>query len=356
MRVAVVFSYPVYFDGLTPEQFFEREERECRAARILQQQGHEVELWGMGHQDAQSTVRMSDGNTFPVRLFAATHQSGNQDAHFSDGMVTHAKSFQADFHLLKGATGGVGKRLVDALLTPERWRYGFVIGGAYYSPAVPGAAIVLYESRFQSRRLEHVGMRRWRRPLAESQLMPWPKWINLDRFRPDASANKKWDVLVVGRLVRSGKDYRAVRALAASHRVAVVGGGPLLARLQKAVPHATWVGRVPRYELPHYINQSKVLVHTSFKEYFPRVLTEGMACGVPCVAINRTMESDVIPETAGLLVSRRQLPQQIAALLADPTRLQRLGRGARAHAEASFGDDALAAALRTMTERLSTET
>jgi glycosyltransferase involved in cell wall biosynthesis len=101
--------------------------------------------------------------------------------------------------------------------------------------------------------------------------------------------------------------------------------------------------------LPDFLNAADAQVLASVREQFGLVLIEGMACGLPAIAVNRLGPAEIIEHgRTGWLVEPDDLDQltdmMVAALDDDPERLRR-GHAARVTAAARWGWPALAARM-----------
>jgi glycosyltransferase involved in cell wall biosynthesis len=295
------------------------------------------------------------GGEFAIRIFKA-NRTGNrtrQDA--SDMLVDHARIFNADLHILKGVDGGVGSLLIREYLEKDQRPLAFILGGSYRSRYHSLARIVFYESDVQKQRLMASGWRFWQtRPTARS-LIRLPKWVDDQVFAPQRM-EKKWDILVVGRLFRPYKNYDALGPLSAHFRVAVIGDGEDAHRLRTTYPEVQWLGFVPNYKLPEYINRARLFMHTSFKDFYPRVIAEALSCGVPSVGFAGSLAEDVIPAGCGMLLNPKDYIVSLKELLSDETGLEQMGERALQHARAQIGRDACLAALNKMFNRLADDT
>jgi glycosyltransferase involved in cell wall biosynthesis len=81
------------------------------------------------------------------------------------------------------------------------------------------------------------------------------------------------------------------------------GEHPLQTAERLGVPDVFLAGWHGHAELPDFFNASDVLVHASHREQFGQVLVEGMACGLPVIAIDRGGPADIVDdeETGWLL-------------------------------------------------------
>ena len=361
MRIAVVMTYPLYhaFSSLTVDEWLKQPDRERFLAAVMAEMGHQVELWAAGDTGNSGNANPVEkieipGDGFKTHIFPAVKKGKKTKYHYSEALVAHAREFNADIHILKGVDGGVGTYLLRTVLVPNRRSYAFIIGGEYYSADVPGAEIVFYETEWQKQRLESPGWFRPRKRVPAGSLIRLAKYIDTDLFCPMPGEEKRWDILVVGRLIPRYKNYDALGMLSRRFRVAVIGDGARLEQLKALYPGVEWLGYVPNVQLPRYYNRAHVFMHTGFRDYYPRVIAEALACGIPCVAYSPGIAPDVLPPGCGLLVPRRNFVAPIQDLLVDKERMRQMGIQARSHALAHIGKDACKKALQEMFARLET--
>lgn len=351
MRVVFVQTYPIYHDLLDTEQWLARENRDRWMPGVLAGMGHDVELWA-GAEAAGAYPAQPEGlGAYLIRLFESRGERRTK-FHTSPTLTARARYDNADLFILKGVDGGIGTHLLEEVLLPRHRPFVFVIGGKYYTRYVPRARAVFYETEEQRATLARPGARFWRKPVAPEALIRLPKSIDTALFRPLPEPEKRWDVLAVGRLVARLKNYDALARLAGEMRVGVVGDGPEAAALRTRYPAIDWVGGVPNRDLPALLNQARVFFHPSRREYYPRVLAEAMACGLPCAAFADAIAADVLPPACGVRVTDGNYVQQLQELVRDAEARARMGRAARAHAEATLGKASTRPALEQMLARL----
>jgi glycosyltransferase involved in cell wall biosynthesis len=152
---------------------------------------------------------------------------------------------------------------------------------------------------------------------------PYPSMLAVGRMAPV----KRFE-LVIAAAIRA---RRSVPDL----RLTIVGEGPLRKELQArvdAADAADWislVGHVTREELVAHYQQAWLVVSGSLAEGWGLSLTEGAACGTPCVATDiRGHRSSVVAGSTGLLVDPHLLGAAAAELLTDHRRRETLGAAA----------------------------
>lgn len=354
MRFAFILTYPIYYDSVPLEQWLAQPCRERWLAGLLAASGHHVELWGVGEEESHRSYTACDGE-FMLRIFKVNRKAHQSKHDSSDTLVDHARKFNADLHVLKGVDGGAGTMLIRKLLKKESRPLAFILGGGYQSRYHSLARIIFYESDVQKQHLLAPRWRFWQAQPAAEALIRLPKWVDTKVFAPQTVA-KEWDILIIGRLIRRVKNYDALGSLAENFNVAVIGDGEDAQRLQAAYPKVRWLGYVPNRELPGYINRTQVLMHTSLREFYPRVVAEAMSCGVPCVAFSGLVADDVIPARCGLLLNRNDYITPLKKLMGDPRRLHEMSEQALQHAHKQIGREPCKIAMKQMLDRLAADT
>jgi glycosyltransferase involved in cell wall biosynthesis len=226
---------------------------------------------------------------------------------------------------------------------PEGARYGLIVGGSTVDPLVAGASVIFgeYDEQLRTHFRDH---------RVAGRTMVLPKWVDLERAGPGRPPqDAEFDIVNVGTFAEPRKNQQALVPFAARHRIAFVGGGPLMAPVRQAVKlagnadRARFFGRLQHAEVFEVLKKSLLMVHTSTHDGLPRATIEAMACGLPVVAFRRTVLGG-FGSGSGLLVSEAGLPHAVELLLADHELRQQMGRAARRHIENRHGGPALARA------------
>ncbi|MEK7124963.1 MAG: glycosyltransferase family 4 protein [Patescibacteria group bacterium] len=127
-------------------------------------------------------------------------------------------------------------------------------------------------------------------------------YIDMSVFHADG-AEKKYDCIFIGRLaVNKGIDLFLDAMKLGGFRALIVGDGPLKEHVRARVQVEGLSDRIIMHgwasdstEVASLINQSRILVMTSYNEGGPRVVLEAMACGVPVMATRVGIVRDVVP-------------------------------------------------------------
>ena len=190
-------------------------------------------------------------------------------------------------------------------------------------------------------------------PAFKDRLVTLPSPINLDLYHPQHlnpapircryRLEDKFTFISVGRLAKEKKFpvlFEAFKEITISQpqtHLILVGDGPIKKDLQKLAQELdltdqiTFTGFVDHAEMPHYLAAAQAFAFASTTETQGLVMVEGMAAGLPVVAVDAPGSRDVVQhEVNGLLTenSTSALARGMAHLVADPTRRQTLAAGA----------------------------
>ncbi|MDD5054979.1 MAG: glycosyltransferase [Candidatus Peribacteraceae bacterium] len=165
-------------------------------------------------------------------------------------------------------------------------------------------------------------------------------YLNTDVFRPDPSAEKKYDLVCCARLVANkgfGKLLRALKELPET-TLLLIGDGPLRSSLEsRAVSlgianRVTSAGWLPtERDIAAGIRSARLFVMPSKSEGGPRVALEAMACGIPVLTTRVGIMPDVIEEGVNGAFTNgteEDLRERSEALLSDAAALDAMGKKA----------------------------
>ncbi len=164
-------------------------------------------------------------------------------------------------------------------------------------------------------------------------------------FSPDGERSPHPSLVAVGRLAPVKRFELVIDAVVEARRtvpgltLTIVGEGPERAALEDQIDRAgaagwiTLAGRISNEALLDHYRRAWMVVSGSLAEGWGLSLTEGAACGTPCVATDiRGHRSSVLAGQTGLLVTPERMGTMIAELALDDAHRERLGDAALARA------------------------
>jgi len=331
MKIVYVQSYPIYHDGHSLEEWVKLENRDKWMPALTSVLGHNTELWCAGKKSSTHTYCWDDRTTITIRVFKSDPKFGNSKRDHCKEMVNYARLSDTDLFFLKGVDGAVGLQLLKKHILPKNIPFVFIVGGEFQSPYNNKAYSILCETEYQLELLK--ADQPWYKTLfgnkSNSNSYILPKSVDTSLFSPDPDKIKKWDVISMGRLIPYYKDYSALESLSHTCSVAMIGDGPEANSLKKKMPQITWLGYVPNHKIPTYLVKARCFFHTSLNDFFPRVIPEAAACGLPVIAFQDAIKEDVLPNKIGLRVNKETVNQQILRLLTDEDKLRKMSEKAR---------------------------
>lgn len=176
-----------------------------------------------------------------------------------------------------------------------------------------------------------------------------PKYIDWDLVGTRSNEEKQYDIVSVGDLIKR-KNHRALFPLFKKHSVAIVGGqGPEKDEVEAEAalhPHVDLV--VGDQALVFQIlRKSRIMVHPSLWDGFPRAIAEALAVGLPVIACSSTVKGGFENGKEGYLVPADQLVPAAEALLADPAKIREMGDHARTFAARTYSVDNIVRVFKT---------
>ncbi len=156
-------------------------------------------------------------------------------------------------------------------------------------------------------------------------------------------------------MIPSYKKYDALGKLSEHLNVALIGDGPMKNELASKYPKIDLFGYVTHEQMPAYLNLGRLFFHTGQRDFFPRVIPEAMAAGLPAIGFEHIISEEVIPKNCGLRVPEDNFITPIKNLLDDTGRLAYYTENARALTVDRFGIYSSRNPMKDMLQRLDIE-
>ena len=144
-----------------------------------------------------------------------------------------------------------------------------------------------------------------------------PNAIDIEKFVPNESMKKKFDIINLGRLSPEKELINLVKIInllkndIPDIKVGIAGKGSEENNIRNSIislgleNNITLLGYVDN--IVDFYNSGKIFILTSRTEGLPRTLIEAMSCGIPCIASNVGNMEDIIDhEENGLLVEENK--------------------------------------------------
>ncbi len=177
-------------------------------------------------------------------------------------------------------------------------------------------------------------------------------FLEFDKFKMEKTLTKR-DNLVgyIGRLSEEKGVLNFLRAISAiakkrgNIKFLVGGDGELGDKIERYLEignlndEVKLTGWIPHDELPHYLNELKLLVLPSYTEGLPNIALEAMACGTPVLATSVGAIPDIIKDGETGFIMENNSPEcivkNVTRVLNHPN-LERIVQNARVLVEKEF--------------------
>lgn len=207
---------------------------------------------------------------------------------------------------------GLGYRLSRWILPKIDYdcKFVFQVGGATKDPILKFADYILAETDIQMKidfKYHH----------NINRVSILPGYVPPQSF--PISQKKQYDIVSVGRLM-DFKNHKALLPLINNYRVIIVGDGEnyeFFKKISSSNRNLIVTGYLKYDNVLKIISQSKIMVHPSKSEGFPRVFNESISLGVPLIALKETIQVGLQNYETLLLVKEEDLISKTIELLSD---------------------------------------
>ena len=189
--------------------------------------------------------------------------------------------------------------------------------------------------------------------LGVSKVSKFTYWIDLQKFDRVENAKSqlgwknKFTVLFVGRLVY-GKGIEelleSVKSWDKNISLKIIGSGPLKTKVEQVISkykNVELIGFIDQAKLPAYYSGSDILiVPSTHKEGFGRVILESLACGTPVIGSNIGAIPEAMDNTVGRLIgiSPINIKKAIEDLYNHKDMLEKITKNCRKFAERRYSE------------------
>jgi len=163
-------------------------------------------------------------------------------------------------------------------------------------------------------------------------------FIDEELFKPLNIEKKDKNVVFVGRLSHDKNLYNLIEAFKDldGFSLDIIGAGPEERKLKQKVnelnTNVNFLGIIPNYKIPEYLNQSQIFILPSLSEGNPTALLEAMSCGIACVGTDvKGINNIIIHRQNGYLceTTPESIRDAIVALYNDKDLIKKLRKNAR---------------------------
>jgi len=297
--------------------------RELLLARALKTRGHEVTFITIA--DVCSPITKILGNIVWTSIPSSWGEG------LLDNGLSLVRSTEPDLLIVKGAGTKLGEQSVREMDKPVV----LIVGGKFMVWEGTQAQLVATENQSQTRY--------FRRGLPAQNVIELPKLVDPAFFAAHVDG-AVFDFVVVSNFVEL-KNHRALLPLADRDvRIAYVGDGPLRPRFEDIFAHkapatCTFFGSLPLEDVAAVMASSRIMLHPSLSEGFPRAVAEAMASGLPVVALADVVGQPLVNGLNGVRVKRsRDLAAESLRLLEQSDLIEQMAIEAKRSAIQFFGE------------------
>jgi len=185
--------------------------------------------------------------------------------------------------------------------------------------------------------------------IARDRYVVWARGVDSREFTParrSAALRTAWGadagtpvVMYAGRVSREKnlavlpETEARLQAAGLSHRLVIVGDGPMRGELQALLPSAVFTGAVPHDRMPEYLASADVFAFPSRTDTAGNVVLEAQACGLPAVVTDEGGPREHVKPGQSALVTDGRRPgafvAAVEALLRNADARSRMATAAR---------------------------
>jgi len=317
-------------------EWAKREYRERWLIRQTKQFGYDAKLFLLSN--AKEVWTWPDD--VEVSFFPVDNKTVAKQQHTSKLMLKRILKEKPDLIVFKGLAYKFSSWLLEN--TNFEFPFAFIVGGHCIDKYLNKASYILAETQLQIKE-----------NFKNYQCDILPKSLNLDVFKPNSE--KKFDIVNVSSFEHR-KNHPALFQFFKDYKVALVGSGPDWNKVKiHANDNVYMPGNLDTSEVAKIVSQSKIMVHPSIWEGFPRTIIESLACEVPVVALSSTIKDLIQDGKHGYLTTESNLYIKAKELLINNSLRKELGQNGRKLAVENFSVESTIPVLQKMFQTLFNE-
>jgi glycosyltransferase involved in cell wall biosynthesis len=323
----ILFIIPHLDNNETLGKTVFREIRELSLAKYLIDKGYIVRVYAL-HCTSNEIININNYITlYPVNNLILKHSF----LYYSKTMIQECKIFDPDLIIIKGLGYLINKLVFFNLYSKY---FVFIVGGSTKDDLIKYVDGILIEYENQIINLN---------PKINKNAIchVLPKYISKNDFCSDyEELHKKYDIVCVGDF-KKRKNQLALIPLLRKYIVAFVGDGDMFQEIVNIVKdsnlNAIFFGRLNHEDTLKVIRESRIMVHPSKKEGFPRVIVEAFAQGVPVIGLKKVIGNVIINDKLGILVdNEKELEKAVSYLLSNEIVLREMAKNCLEYAKNNF--------------------
>lgn len=338
MKIIFIKVHPPFL--VLPEvNWLKREYRMRWMLRQTKELGHETSLFLLSNCDSVYEYREDSA---PIMFFRVDKLKDSKDCHTSKIMLNKLEEEHPDVLVFKGFEYKLTSFIIENL--SYRPKIVYIAGGRIRDKYLSEVDWIFAETEEQ----EKLFLK------SNKNVSVLPKTVDTEIF--NLQEKKEFDIVNVGNFdVR--KNQMCLTSFFSSYKCVLVGNGinyPKVKMHANNFSNVLMPGDVSTDEVANYIKKSKVMVHPSTFEGYPRAIIESMACGVPVVAFRKTIGDGILKDSKHGFLVEDELEMMIKTeyLLEKDDIRKEMGDECRKLVLENYGKEVTKPILKDLFERL----
>ena len=293
------------------------EVRQVVLANALRKHGVDAVVFAMSSKPTATEIEYDDSQA--LVFFPADDISQSAHDTLSRSLLEQLVSESPDLILVKGIDYAITKAIFEKF---PKQQLGAVIGGVANHPLLHQCSVIFFETDRQSANFT-----------CDALKLTLPKFVQWNNVLEHGVNGVDFDIVNVGNFDEDRKAQELLLPFIFNKRVVLIGGGRKLDSFHSICANRTNVelpGFVSSDRLYEYLSRSRLMVHCSTWDGYPRAVAEGLCAGVPVIGLAGVLDG-IAPEPLIRTVSLERLHSMVFDVLNNPGDLNTAGREAAAY-------------------------